>query len=344
MAQYQLDSTDLAIIEILREDGRAPLAKIGEAVELSADAVRVRLSRLTSDGVVRVIGIVHPSSLGYGALSTVVIDYSGPLNELADELRHYPEVTFMALLLGDYNVMCEVAARDDQALSDFVNNVIRRIEHVERVECWRVLDVVKWAVQGRPPPPSTAAEVYEERFNLDDLDIEILKVLTDKPRLSYRELQACVDVPYSIVRRRAQSLFQSGAIVATVVVDTVATTNPRIMAQICLQLGSGSGAALAELSAAEEVHIALKISGVYTALLEVSCESHQHLASFMEQILDHPAVRRATCFLVTHYSILPMPWALAGRSGGAADAQGAADRTTVFAPTTYGRPGTPVTA
>lgn len=335
MAQYQLDSTDLAIIEILRDDGRAPLAKIGAAVELSADAVRVRLSRLTSDGVVRVIGIVHPSSLGYGALSAVVIDYSGPLSELADQLRHFPEVTFMALLLGEYNVMCEVAARDDQALSDFVNNVIRQIEHVERVECWRILDVVKWAVQGRPPPPSTAAEVFEERFDLDDLDIEILKVLTDEPRLSYRELHARVGAPYSIVRRRAQSLFQSGAIVATVVVDTVSTTNPRIMAQICLQLGTGSGAALAELSAEKEVHIAVKISGAYSALLEVSCESHEHLAAFMERVLDQPAVRQATCLLVTHYSILPMPWALAGHSGKASQAS---ERTTIFAPTTYGGP------
>jgi DNA-binding Lrp family transcriptional regulator len=337
MTRYQLDSTDAAIIEILRDDGRAPLAKIGDAVGLSADAVRVRLARLTSDGVVRVIGIVHPSSLGYGALSVVVIDYSGPLHELAEELRHYPEVTFMALLLGNYNVMCEVAARDDQALSDFVNNVMRRIEHVDRIECWRTLEVVKWAIQGRPPPPGTAADVFEERFSLDELDIEILKVLTDKPRLTYRELQERVSAPYSIVRRRAQWLFQSKAIVATAIVDTVTTTNPRIMAQICLQLGPGAGAALTKLSDADEVHIAIKVSGVYNALLEVSCDSHEHLAAFMEQVLNLPAVRQATCLLVTHYSILPMPWALAGHTAGTRSKNGADGRATVFEPTTRRR-------
>lgn len=311
MARYQLDPTDNAIIEMLREDGRAPLAKIGEAVELSADAIRVRLARLTADGIVRVIGIVHPSSLGYGALGTVVIDYDGPLQDLVDELRKHPEVTFMALMFGEYNVMCEIAARDDQALQDFVNNIIRQLDHVERVECWRTLEVVKWAVQGRPPPPHTAISNPQTHVEFDELDIRLLKVLTESPRLTYRELQDRVGAPYSVVRRRAQALFRAGVIVATAVVDVV-TANPHIMAQICVQLGPGASQALDTLAADEQVHIIVRISGRYNALIELSCESHEHLAETIDRILHLEGIRSATSYVVTHYPILPVPWALAG--------------------------------
>jgi DNA-binding Lrp family transcriptional regulator len=307
---YQLDETDWAIINLLREDGRAPFAKIGAAVDLSPDAARVRLSRLTADGIVRVIGIVHPSSLGYEALSAVVVDYSGAFPTLVEELRRYSEVTFMALMLGEHNVLCEIVARDDRALQEFLNGVLRQIDGVDRVEPWRILDVVKWAVQGRPSPPQTAiAAGAESPVVLDELDMQILRVLTEAPRLSYRELEERVGAPYSIVRRRAQSLFASGTIVATVVVDVV-TANPRIMAQVCLKLGAGGAAALEKLAESEEVHILIRLSGRYNALAEVACDSHEHLVRVIDQMLALKGVESAVCYLVTHYSILPTPWAL----------------------------------
>lgn len=313
MTRYSLDATDLAIIEMLREDGRASLARIGEAVDLSADAVRIRLTRLTADGVARVVGIVHPSSLGYGVLASAMIEYRGPLHELAAELQQYPQVTFMAVTLGDFNATCEIAAIDDQALSDFINNTIRGIDRVERVESWRVLDVVKWEVQGRPPPPSTATDSELARTPLDELDMRILRVLTESPRSTYRELEQSVDAPYSVVRRRAQGLFQSGAIVATVVVDLV-TTYPRVMALVLLQLGKGAGEALEYATNASEVHIVIRVSGRYNALLEVACNSPEHLADFLGRLLEQDGVRQVTSYLMTHFSILPMPWALAGHT------------------------------
>ncbi|HEX3824814.1 MAG TPA: Lrp/AsnC family transcriptional regulator [Mycobacteriales bacterium] len=327
MTRYDLDDTDLAIIEILRKDGRAALAKIGDAVGLSADAVRIRLARLTADGAVRVVGIVHPSSLGYGVLGTVMIEYHGPLSELVAELEQYPEVTFMASALGDFNAICEVAARDDQALSDFTNNVIGQVTGVQRIEAWRMLDVVKWAVQGRPPP---ATDSITTRAPLDELDMSILRMLTESPRLTYRELQHAVGVAYSVARRRARALFQSGAIIATVVVDLV-NTYPRVMALICIQFGGGSEATMEYLCKASEVHILVRVSGRYNAIIEVSCDSHEHLADFIGGLLDQPGVQQAASYLMTQFSILPMPWALAGhRPPGpdAAIATGLPDSTT----------------
>src|SRR5881398_2040855 len=57
-ADPELDDTDLQILGLLQDDCRTPLARIGEAVGLSAPAILERIKKLEAAGVV----------LGYRAL------------------------------------------------------------------------------------------------------------------------------------------------------------------------------------------------------------------------------------------------------------------------------------
>ncbi|NUO43796.1 MAG: AsnC family transcriptional regulator, partial [Streptomyces sp.] len=59
-----LDAVSLAIIEQLQEDGRRPYAAIGKAVGLSEAAVRQRVQKLLDQGVMQIVAVTDPLTVG----------------------------------------------------------------------------------------------------------------------------------------------------------------------------------------------------------------------------------------------------------------------------------------
>lgn len=62
-----LDAVSLAIIEQLQEDGRRPYAAIGKAVGLSEAAVRQRVQKLLDQGVMQIVAVTDPLTVGFHA-------------------------------------------------------------------------------------------------------------------------------------------------------------------------------------------------------------------------------------------------------------------------------------
>jgi Lrp/AsnC family transcriptional regulator, regulator for asnA, asnC and gidA len=53
------------IVEQLQQDGRRSYVAIGKAVELSEAAVRQRVQRLIEAGVMQIVAVTDPMSLGF---------------------------------------------------------------------------------------------------------------------------------------------------------------------------------------------------------------------------------------------------------------------------------------
>lgn len=60
-----LDDLSKQIIEQLQRDGRMPYAAIGKAVGLSEAAVRQRVQRLQDAGVMQIVAVTDPLTLGF---------------------------------------------------------------------------------------------------------------------------------------------------------------------------------------------------------------------------------------------------------------------------------------
>ncbi|WP_165900576.1 Lrp/AsnC family transcriptional regulator [Microbispora triticiradicis] len=314
--RYELDAQDQAIVGLLREDGRAPLARIGEQVGLSADAVRARMARLSGDGVLRVIGLVDPAVLGYDVLGIVGLRYRGPVDRLRGALNAIPQVTFAAQTIGAYDVMCEVAARDDADLADVVQRIAGTVEGVGDHEVWRQLDVAKWESQGRPRRSGPPAP---RRLELDDLDVALLRLLVDNPRASFREMEDELGVPYWVVRKRAQTLFRDGTIQATAMVDRVSTDPVIMMASVGITLGGSSDAALDAaldaLVALPELPIVTLTAGRFHVVAEAACGSARDLAALMRRIVALDGVRDLTVLPYARVLVLPRPWRFGTAAG-----------------------------
>ncbi|GDY62442.1 hypothetical protein SAV14893_018350 [Streptomyces avermitilis] len=73
----QLDAVSLAIIGQLQEDGRRPYAAIGKAVGLSEAAVRQRVQKLLDQGVMQIVAVTDPLTVGFRRQAMVGVHVEG---------------------------------------------------------------------------------------------------------------------------------------------------------------------------------------------------------------------------------------------------------------------------
>ncbi len=137
-----LDEIDRAVIEQLQADGRAPYTRLAAAVGLSEAAVRQRVQRLVDAGVMQVVAVTNPLSVGYRRMAMIGVRTEGPADEIAATLQAMPDIDYLVVTAGSFDLMCEVVVSDDRALLDLTNR-IRRVSGVVSTETFIYLDLVK---------------------------------------------------------------------------------------------------------------------------------------------------------------------------------------------------------
>ena len=138
-----LDDVSKAIIEQLQEDGRRPYAAIGKAVGLSEAAVRQRVQRLHESGVMQIVAVTDPMQVGFARAAMIGIRVDGDAEAVADQLESMPEVDYLVVTAGSFDVLAEVVAEDDDHLLEVVNRKIRAIPGVRSTETYVYLKLRK---------------------------------------------------------------------------------------------------------------------------------------------------------------------------------------------------------
>ncbi len=138
-----LDSTSKAIIEQLQIDGRRSYAEIGKAVGLSEAAVRQRVQKLTDAGVMQIVAVTDPMRLGFSRQAMLGIRVSGDTRIVADRLAEIPEISYVVLSAGTFDILVEVVCEDDDGLIELLNEKIRTISGVASTETFVYLQLNK---------------------------------------------------------------------------------------------------------------------------------------------------------------------------------------------------------
>lgn len=137
-----LDDTDRAIIERLQADGRTPYTRLGAAVGLSEAAVRQRVQRLLDTGVMQVVAVTNPLSIGYRRMAMIGVRTEGPTDGVAVALQSMPDIDYLVVTAGSFDFMAEVVVSDDSELLELTNR-IRRVPGVLNTETFIYLDLKK---------------------------------------------------------------------------------------------------------------------------------------------------------------------------------------------------------
>ncbi len=138
-----LDDTSRAIIEQLQADGRRAYATIGKAVGLSEAAVRQRVQRLVESGVMQIVAVTDPMRTGFAKQAMVAVSVTGNVEKVADEIADIPEVDYVVVTAGSFDLFVETVVEDDSELLTLVNGRIRGIPGVTRTETFLYLKLVK---------------------------------------------------------------------------------------------------------------------------------------------------------------------------------------------------------
>lgn len=140
--QVVLDEISKQIIEQLQADGRKPYAAIGKAVGLSEAAVRQRVQRLLDGGVMQIVAVTDPLTLGFHRQAMIGIKCEGDLETVADELSAIQEIDYVVLTAGSVDIMVETVCESDQHLLEILGK-IRSIPTVRATETFVYLKLHK---------------------------------------------------------------------------------------------------------------------------------------------------------------------------------------------------------
>ncbi len=142
-APVVLDDAAKAIIEQLQEDGRRPYTRIAEAVGLSEAAVRQRVQQMVDAGVMQIVAVTDPLTLGFRRMAMVGLKVDGDLRAVAHELASVPAIDYVVVTAGSFDLLCEVVCEDDDALLELVNDKIRSVPGVRETETFIYLQLAK---------------------------------------------------------------------------------------------------------------------------------------------------------------------------------------------------------
>lgn len=141
-----LDDTDRRIIAILQADGRRPYSQIAEDLGIPASSVRYRVQRLEDNGVLQIVGIANPLTIGFDRFAMIGLKVRpGTAREVCRRLSELPETSYVIMTAGQYDVMAEVICHDTGHFTDLVNERMHQIDGVTSTESFFVLEVHKLA-------------------------------------------------------------------------------------------------------------------------------------------------------------------------------------------------------
>ena len=138
-----LDSVAKGIIEQLQQDGRRSYAAIAKAVGMSEAAVRQRVQRLVDTGVVQIVAVTDPLQVGFERQALIGVNVQGDVNAVADALAEVPEVDYVVITAGSFDLIVEVVCEDDDHLLDLLSSRIRNVDGVTGTETFVYLKLRK---------------------------------------------------------------------------------------------------------------------------------------------------------------------------------------------------------
>ena len=143
MTDVTLDDTNKLIIEHLQRDGRMSYATLAKTIGLSEAAVRQRVQRLLDNGLMQIVAVTDPLTLGFARQAMVGLRVNGDLRAIADAIAEIPEVDYVVICAGRYDLLVELVCTDDEHLLDILNEKLRAIEGVSETDTFMYLRLAK---------------------------------------------------------------------------------------------------------------------------------------------------------------------------------------------------------
>jgi Lrp/AsnC family transcriptional regulator for asnA, asnC and gidA len=134
---YEIDKTDLKILEILIQDAKKPFTEVAKKVYVSQGTVHVRMNKMQEAGIVEKTTLkINYAKLGFDitAFIGIYLEKSALYEQVLAKLKEIPEVTNIHYTTGNYSMFVKIHCRDTNHLKEVLHDKMQQVEGIERTE------------------------------------------------------------------------------------------------------------------------------------------------------------------------------------------------------------------
>lgn len=134
---FEIDNTDLRILEILMQDAKRPYTEVAKRVNVSQGTVHVRMNKMEDAGILEKTTLkINYSKLGYDitAFIGIYLEKSALYEMVLAKLKGIPEITNIHYTTGNYSMFVRIHCRDTNHLKEVLHDKMQQVDGIERTE------------------------------------------------------------------------------------------------------------------------------------------------------------------------------------------------------------------
>ena len=145
---YQIDSIDRSLLQLLQRDALTSTEKLGEAVNLSPTAAKRRVNKMRQGGIIRRdISIVDPARLGYEVFTLVSVNLERDRRDIVQDFKRSitdnPRILQGFYITGDADFVLLVVSRSLADYEKFTQSFFWESPHIKSFKTMVVMENVK---------------------------------------------------------------------------------------------------------------------------------------------------------------------------------------------------------
>ena len=101
------------------------------------------VQRLIEGSLVQSVAVTDPMTLGFRRTAMIGLKVDGDLRDVADSIASIPEVSYVVVVSGSFELLMEVVCEDDDHLLALLNDKVRAHPEVRSTETFTYLRLYK---------------------------------------------------------------------------------------------------------------------------------------------------------------------------------------------------------
>ncbi len=213
-----MDKKDERILKELIINSRIPINQLAKKVGVSREVAIYRIKNLKKEVITGFYTIINTKSLGFNRyvcflqLKDITKEQE---KQYFDYLKNNGFITYFAPAVGTWNVVFDILAKDKEQLSEITKDITKEISknltNIVILEIQRLDELAMEKLIGEKKLiRSKAIQVKKE---LDKIDKQILKFLSQDSRLEYKEIGKRLNLTYNAIKHRIKNLEKNGVII-----------------------------------------------------------------------------------------------------------------------------------
>lgn len=149
---YEIDQLDLSIIKLLQHNGRIAYSDIARSIDAPEATIRYRVKRLIDEKIISISAFINPGKVKHENVAYIELETEPDfLDDDLHQLVLMENISYVASVTGDYDIMLEYIYKDNEDLLNFINT-LKKNPNVKRLSSRTILKIHKAQYPARVQP------------------------------------------------------------------------------------------------------------------------------------------------------------------------------------------------